>query len=138
MGSWPWPQHQFHLPRAGLLQLLCCVTWQKGVSLKARDLWSICRDPWGHEEVPPNCYSHHCFTDCKMNIYSLKKALKVLKVKNIFRLSITPLHRDINNRLSFHLLLMLIKGIFLKDGKERTYIFCIRIKLFLKLLVSCL
>ena len=105
-----WAQHQFHLPRTGLLQLLCCVAWHKGVSLKARDLWNICRDPWDHEEAPPNCYSHHCFVDYKTNIYSLKKALKVLKVKNIFRLSIIPLHRDINNQLSFHLLLMLIKG----------------------------
>ena len=81
--------------RAYAVTLLCYLV--QGFSLKARDLWNICRVPWDHEEVPPNYYSHHCFADCKVNIYSLKKALKILKVKNIFRLSIIPLHRDINN-----------------------------------------
>lgn len=58
-----------------------------------------------------------------MNIYSLKKALKVLKVKNIFRLSIIPLHRDINNDYLSIFYLCLSKGIFLKDGKGKEVYF---------------
>ena len=107
--------------RASAVTVLCYLA--QGGQPQSKGPVEHLQRPLGSWGSTPNCYSHDCFTDCKMNIYSLKKALKVLKVKNIFRLSIIPLHRDINNWLSFHLLLMLIKGIFFKRWKGQEVYF---------------